>query len=207
MLYQKPLRMIRIRIHGLVVLMLMSVFSLAAQDYNSTPESKRLKRQLAKLEKKEAYNNRVVTNSEELLMMIEQGDLVIMGDGHRTSRRYEPTASDFFRITGDTLTLQKMTSVKGDVGLFGRITKKKGLIAEVKVWEYKKGQPRRVSFGYTDLLTSEYYKISIFVHANRFELYDDFALRKLIRGKLTTNQEAGFEEIGRSSIKLLLNGR
>lgn len=199
--------MIRFKIRGLIVVMLMGVVSLAAQDFNSAPESKRLKRQLAKLEKREAYNNRVVTNSEKLLMMIEQRDLVIMGDGHRTSRRYEPTASDFFRIIGDTLTLQKMTPVRSSVGLFGRITKKKGLIAEVKVWEYQKGLPRRVSFGYTDLLTSEYYKISIFVHANRFELYDDFALSKLIRGKLTTNQEAGFEEIGSSSIKLLLNGR
>lgn len=72
MLNQNPIRMVRFKIRGLIVLMLMCVVSLSAQDFNSTPESKRLKRQLSRLEKKEVYNNRVVTNSEELLMMMVQ---------------------------------------------------------------------------------------------------------------------------------------
>lgn len=201
-----------IRSLSVVVITFLGLSSLVAQnadqDFDSKV-SKRENRKLAKFEKKEAYEERVKANVEEFLLRFEQKDLVIMGDGKLSSRMFEPTISDFFRIMGDTLTFQKMEypSKSNKLGAYQGTIKKKGLITGFKVWEYQKGKPRRISFGYTDFLTSEYFKMSIFIHANRFELYDDFMLKKLLRGRLTSNEAAGFLERGGNSAKLLLKGR
>ncbi|MFT6873395.1 MAG: hypothetical protein ACJAVN_002415 [Roseivirga sp.] len=178
----------RIKIFGLLGMMLMGIVSLSAQKVSDEGQTKS-KRTIRVEERKAKEDRKIKFNSKELALLMAQRDLVIKDDGIGSMRS---GLKNFFRIKGDTLTFQK--TFRGKNLYSNGELKSKGLITKVNVMEYLDGVPRRIQITYTDMATFDPNYVLIFVHANRIEVKRDM-FSAFIRGKLTTNEDANVLEV------------
>lgn len=173
-------------------------------------ETSDLKKESRKSKREKRFEikaDKIQSNSTRLFQQLDEGDLVVMDDGIGRGMQVGSGLHNFFRIKGDTLTVQKIrtqgagTAIQSDRDLY----KSQGRIRDIEIVEGSPGKPSRVMINYDDILSFEPRMVLIYVHANRFEVRYDDGSRVFIRGKLVKNSDVSLQEIGRNSSTLLLN--
>lgn len=196
-----------IRLVSLISMFFFSFGVLMAQDLNDQSDQVKSKRE-KRIEAKQAKENRkILFNSKELVLLMSQRDLVIKDDGVGRGLQIQSGVTNFFRVTGDTLTFQKIRAeIEGTALLSDRdVFKVQGLIGNVEVMDSEEGGRQNLQISYIDMLTKEPHRALVYVHANRLEVRNDDGSGVFIRGKLTTNEDANVLEIGKNSSDILLN--
>lgn len=171
------------------------------QQLDGVNDSEFTKREIRKLKRQRQKVAKVQANAQLLTDLLEQQDLVIIDDGLR-GWSSEPVISNFFRIVGDTLTVQEAFGQRTFESI-SRINKRQGIITNIRT---RDGSNRAV-IEYRDILTLEPRQYSIMVFANRLEVRDDFEARLFIRGKIKKNIDANVFEIGKNSASLMFKRR
>lgn len=196
----------RSKVFGLILIMLVSVSGLTAQNISDSGNDFRTKRQKRADARIAAKEEKIVTQNEKLIDLLEKQDLVVTDDGLRFGYKPESGLVNFFSIKDDVLTFQRkgsMTSATGQRMRSG-FYKSQGVITDILIHERSENAPIRATVYYLDQLTLDPMRALIFVFENRVEVRNDDATGVEIRGKLRTSKEANVYEIAQSSVNVLI---
>lgn len=197
----------RNNLFSLIVIMLMSIGGLSAQnisDINNDVRTKRQKRIEAKMVAKE---EKIIASNNKLIELLESKDLVVTDDGLRFGYKPESGLVNFFSIKDDVLTFQRKGSMTSATGARMRsgFYKSQGVITDIIIHERSENAPIRATVYYLDQLTLDPMRALIYVFENRVEVRNDDATGVEIRGKLRTSKEANVYEIAQSSVNVLID--
>lgn len=197
----------RSKVFSVIFVMMISVSGLTAQYISSNDSDHKTKRQKRIEARLAAKEEKIITQNEKLINLLEKQDLVVTDDGLRFGYKPESGLVNFFSIKDDVLTFQRkgsMTSATGQRMRSG-FYKSQGVITDIFIHEKDKKTPVRATVYYLDQLTLDPMRALIYVFENRVEVRNDDATGVEIRGKLRSSKEANVYEIAQSSVNVLID--
>ncbi|WP_139135166.1 molybdopterin-guanine dinucleotide biosynthesis protein MobB [Roseivirga sp. 4D4] len=193
------------KIFSFVILVLLSISTVMAAGMDTDVNDKKTKRAKRAEAKRLIKEEKIRSNSDQLVQRLEAQDLVIVDDGVRHGSYPESGLVNFFRIEGDTLTFQRVGG--GFIGTGAQGTrsfyKSQGLIQDIVIMERSDGRPVRAAIFYLDQITMDPMRALVYVFENRLEVRNDDGTGVEIRGKLKSIDQANVLEIGQNSVNML----
>lgn len=197
----------RSKVFSFILLMMISVSGLTAQNISDSDNDFKTKRQKRTEVRLAAKEEKIIAQNDKLIKLLESQDLVVTDDGLRFGYKPESGLVNFFSIKDDVLTFQRkgsMTSATGQRMRSG-FYKSQGVITDILIHEKGEGVPISATVYYLDQLTLDPMRALIYVFENRIEVRNDDATGVEIRGKLRTSKEANVYEIAQSSVNVLID--